>query len=245
MNKLTFFTIIFLLLSCRKPFGQFQLAVLDVKESQQLVIVRSPNAMSTSAQLGRYEASKGGWVQVGSTIPVSLGRSGLAYASEFLIKSKANGKREGDGKSPGGLFSFGKIFGYAPASEVRFNMPYVHADEALECVDDGQSKFYNQLVDNRLVEKDWSSSEFMRRPDHQYRWGLVVNHNTPAQAGDGSCIFLHIWREPNAATSGCTAMSETDLLELLHWLDPAKKPVLLQVLEEDYAIFQKELGLPK
>ncbi len=182
---------------------------------------------------------------MGDAVAVTLGRSGLAWGRGEHAPHAGLQKREGDGKSPSGVYSFGNIFGYAPASEVSFKMPFVTADEALECVDDSGSRFYNQLVDNKSAKKDWTSSEFMRRSDHQYRWGIVVKHNTPAAAQAGSCIFLHIWNKPGAATSGCTAMAEGDLLTLLHWLDPAKFPQLLQVTEADYPAFRKQFELPE
>lgn len=211
--------------------------------TSQLVVVRSPTDASTQARLQRFEKNEGKWQPVGSPVTVTLGRTGLAWGNGEHEPQAGLQKREGDGKSPAGIYYFGQIFGYAPSNEVNFKMPYAHADEALECVDDSKSFYYNRLIDSRLVKKDWTSSEQVRRPDHQYRWGVVVNHNTPAVAQGGSCIFLHIWKEPGAPTSGCTAMSEADLLELLHWLDPAKFPQLLQVTEADYPAFQKRYGL--
>ncbi|MBI5914880.1 MAG: L,D-transpeptidase family protein [Bacteroidetes bacterium] len=216
-----------------------------IRQARQLVVVLSAHDSDTQAQLRRFEKKGKKWQPVGRQVPVTLGRTGLAWGSGLHKAQPGRQKREGDGKSPAGVFSFGKIFGYATPSEVHFKMPYVLADEALECVDDSGSKFYNQLVDNRLTQKDWTGSEFMHRADEQYRWGIVVNHNTPAQAQGGSCIFLHIWKEPGAPTSGCTAMSGEDLLTLLHWLDPAERPLLVQVLGREYDIFRKKYGLPE
>ncbi|MCC6724089.1 MAG: L,D-transpeptidase family protein [Saprospiraceae bacterium] len=234
-----------LLLGCSKATSHFLSAKLP-KSSRQLVVVRSPNEQSSQAKLQRLEKHRAKWQPVGNEIKVSLGRSGLAPSGQKMASANQKPKQEGDGKSPAGLFSFGSVFGYAPATEADFKMPYSQADEALECVDDSNSKFYNQLVDNRKVPKDWASSEFMHRKDHQYRWGIFVNHNTsPTLPMGGSCIFLHIWREPNSPTSGCTAMSEEELLELLHWLDPEKSPRLLQVLEADYPTYQKIYKLPE
>jgi D-alanyl-D-alanine dipeptidase len=231
-------------LSCSKKTTPNLMAKLEA-ETRQLIVVRTSNPEKTVGFLQAYEQKPGGWVAVGQRIEVSVGRSGLAPASQDASKPDQPIKREGDGKSPAGIFSFGPIFGYAPAAEVSFKMPYTQADESLECVDDSQSGHYNRLVDNRMVKKDWKSSEFMRRQDHQYRWGIVVNHNTYSTLPmGGSCIFLHVWKEPGAPTSGCTAMSEANLLELLHWLDPAKSPKLLQVVEKDYPAYQREFGLP-
>jgi L,D-peptidoglycan transpeptidase YkuD (ErfK/YbiS/YcfS/YnhG family) len=243
MSKLILSFSFFATLMCT-PSPQFQVPDEAYPSTNcQLVVVRSPDDASTQARLQRFEKKGRKWIPVGNAVDVSLGRTGLAWSNQAKAKTTDALKREGDGKSPAGIFTFGNIFGYAPASEVSFKMPYMQADEALECVDDSNSEYYNQLVDNRLVKKDWTSSEFMRRNDHQYEWGIVVNHNTPAVAQGGSCIFLHIWKEPGAPTSGCTAMTEDQLLGLLHWLDPEKEPLLLQVVERDYPIYKEKFGL--
>ena len=65
------------------------------------------------------------------------------------------------------------------------------------------------------------------RDVQQYRRGAVVQYNTPATPGAGSCIFLHIWSGPSKGTAGCTAMSAENLDVLLRWLDPASNPRLL------------------
>ena len=96
-------------------------------------------------------------------------------------------------------------------------------------MDDPASAYYNRVFDADTLSAamDWRSAESMRRDlapgDDLYRWGLVVRYNDQAEAGAGSCIFLHVWRGPGSPTAGCTAMAEEDLLAILAWLDP--KPV--------------------
>lgn len=242
MARLLYLLIIGCAISCS---SHSLTSIAQKSHAEQLVVVRSANETSTQAKLQRYDRNGKKWKPVGEEVAVTVGRSGLAWGRGLHEAQSGQQKREGDGKSPSGVYSFGKIFGYAPASEVSFKMPYVQADEALECVDDPSSKHYNSLVDNKLVPKDWKSSEFMRRTDHQYKWGATVNHNTsPMLPAGGSCIFFHIWKEPGAPTSGCTAMTEENLLTLLHWLDANKSPILLQVTESEYPGFRKEFGLP-
>jgi D-alanyl-D-alanine dipeptidase len=84
----------------------------------------------------------------------------------------------------------------------------------------------------------------MRRADDLYKWGIFVAHNSAAIPGAGSCIFIHVWRNPSAATVGCTAMPEENLVQLLRWLDPASDPVLIQMPRPDYTAFQRDLDLP-
>jgi len=212
---------------------------------RQLVVVTSPDAESTGASLYTFEKTKdGGWQRVAGPQAVMLGRSGLAWGRGLHEKQEGLQKKEGDGKSPAGIFTFGPAFGYAPPGSATFKLPYVQATDVLECVGDANSAFYNQLTGSLKVKKDWHSSEFMHRPDDLYKWGIVVNHNVPATAGDGSCIFFHIWNGPGATTSGCTSMPEESLLALMTWLDPVSHPLLVQMTAGDYMRFQKEYGLP-
>jgi D-alanyl-D-alanine dipeptidase len=154
---------------------------------------------------------------VGAAVRVVVGRAGLAPAGE---------KREGDGRAPAGIYAVGSAFGFAPAADLR--VPYRQLRDTTECVDDSASRYYNQLIDRDSVPHvDWSSSEKMRSIE-QYRWGIVVNYNTPPEPRHGSCIFLHIWSGPSSTTAGCTAMNQADLETLLHWLDPAANPRLVQ-----------------
>jgi L,D-peptidoglycan transpeptidase YkuD (ErfK/YbiS/YcfS/YnhG family) len=86
----------------------------------------------------------------------------------------------------------------------------------------------------------------MRRADEAYRWGVVVEHNTGwgREPGAGSCIFLHIWSGPASPTAGCTAMDAGRLLELMHWLDPLRTPVLVQLPLAAYDRLRADWDLP-
>jgi len=156
------------------------------------------------------------------------------------------GKREGDGRSPAGVFSLSGAFGYAPGGECPWiKLPYREATSTLKCIDDIRSRHYNRLVNAGEEPKDWSSCEEMRRPDDQYRLGIVVEHNAaPAIPDRGSCIFIHIWKGPEVGTAGCTAMAPEDMETLLRWLDPAAVPVLIQLPESAYRQLKGPWELP-
>lgn len=176
-----------------------------------------------------------------------LGWAGLAWGIG-LHPSIGDGpvKEEGDGRSPAGIFAFGSAFGYAPPEQAAFiKMPYTQATSDLDCVDDPSSSFYNQLVHSDAVQPDWYSAEPMRRSDSLYRWGLVVQHNTKSpQPGAGSCIFMHIWRDSQDSTVGCTATDESQVKDLLGWLDPAKSPRLVQLPQAEYDAHRTSWSLP-
>ena len=171
---------------------------------------------------GIGESSTDSWRQVGPPRPVVVGRSGVGP------------KTEGDGRAPQGVFPLGPVFGYAPEPPPGLRLPYRAMAPGALCVDDPGSAFYNLVFDGDTLPggRDWVSAEAMRRDlangDDLYRLGVIVQYNPRRVPGDGSCIFLHLWRSPESPTAGCTAMAEEDLLEILRWLDPEAAPLLVQ-----------------
>jgi L,D-peptidoglycan transpeptidase YkuD (ErfK/YbiS/YcfS/YnhG family) len=139
----------------------------------------------------------------------------------------AREKREGDKCSPGGLFRLPFAFGLAQ-EEPNVKLPYIYLSESIAGVDDVNSKFYNQVVDSKTVAKDWRSEEAMRRCGPLYAWGAFIAHNPQAVPYLGSCLFLHVWPGPGRGTAGCTAMSASDMQQVIYWLDPIKNPRLMQ-----------------
>jgi len=200
--------------------------------SQQLVVVLSSELNATSASLQRYE-KQNSWVKTGDKVSVTLGRSGLGY-----VAFKQPLKNEGDGRSPLGVFPITSTFGYD--HNTTFKLPYWHADDNLYCIDDINDSRYNKIL--RIYEKNSlpESYEVMRRLDGVYRYGAVIGYNPSAQRGRGSCIFIHLNHTDKHPTSGCTAMDEAPLIELLKWLDPVKKPQILQILKSECGKYQKE-----
>lgn len=225
-----------------------------VHKATQLLVVTTAEWNDVQGTMQRYERSHSGgkWNAVGTPIAVVVGKNGLGWGSGIdltdMVDLRLPGdpvKREGDGKAPAGVFQLGNAFGYASTGQPGWKMPYISLTPSIECVDDTSSKFYNRVVDGGAVSRDWKSSEHMRREDELYRWGVVVDHNAdPPRAGEGSCIFLHIWRGPAQGTVGCTAMPREQLESVLAWLDPARKPLLVQAPAAQYKQLKQRLHLP-
>jgi D-alanyl-D-alanine dipeptidase len=216
--------------------------------SQQMVVVTSSDWKSTTGFLRRFERTDNGWQMDGPVLPIVLGRGGLGWGRGAQPPSQPGPqKREGDGRSPAGIFPLTYAFGYADPDSVReIKLPYVQCTSTLECVDDTNSSYYNIIVDRRTVSKpDWKSSEKMHMTNDEYRLGIfVANNSEPAKPGYGSCVFMHIWKSPQTPTSGCTAMSPGAIESLLGWLDARNHPVLVQFPEAEYQRVQKAWRLP-
>ena len=221
-----------------------------LRSSRQLVLVTTRDWDAVGGTLRRFErrGARGSWTQVGGDVPIVVGRTGLAWGVGAVPLSAAAGprKREGDGKAPAGVFLLGSAFGFAPAREAAWlRVSYLPLTPSVECVDDVASSYYNRVVNRDLVNTvDWNSSERMRSIEG-YRWGLTVAHNdAPRVAGLGSCIFLHVWAAPDKGTAGCTAMEQPNLEALLRWLERAKRPLLVQLPEAEYARLRGSWHLP-
>jgi L,D-peptidoglycan transpeptidase YkuD (ErfK/YbiS/YcfS/YnhG family) len=229
-----------------------QASALD--SSTEIIVVTTPDWNAVAGTMQRYERPRAGkkWIAVGAPVQVVVGKNGLGWGAGAVstegpdIRAASDPvKKEGDGKAPAGVFSVSETFGYAAHAKTGTRLPYVPLTAAIECVDDTASKFYNRVIDRGSVSPDWSSSEHMLRSDELYRWGIVVDHNSnPPQSGAGSCIFMHIWRGPGQGTVGCTAMPQAEIESLLAWLDPSRKPLLVQMPEHQYRSLQKKWKLP-
>ncbi|MDQ7067869.1 MAG: L,D-transpeptidase family protein [Sulfurimonas sp.] len=190
--------------------------------SQQIILVIADDFNTSKASLEFFEDDK-----ILLSAEVNLGTNGLGWGlGKVLLLQKENEplKYEGDKKSPAGVFELTDSFGYA--FNTNSKLPYLHASKKLICVDDSNSNFYNHIIQANGDEK---SFEFMRRDDYQYKYGIAVAHNKEGIFKRGSCIFLHIQKDINSSTAGCTSMDEKSLKKILSLLDKKKKPLLVQI----------------
>ena len=182
---------------------------LDKLSCDQLVLVA---ASGSSCRLYAYErGSDGIWVKV-------LGTSGHVGKNGVT-----DSKREGDKKTPAGLYALGFAFGHDDNPNPDYPFRAITSDSYW--VDDPDSSHYNQWVEG-AADKDWSSAENLGRIKTEYALAVVVEYNygSSTVAGKGSAIFLHVGSE---STSGCIAIPKSDLKSLIKWLDDDKSPHIL------------------
>ncbi|CAA6820329.1 MAG: Gll0911 protein [uncultured Sulfurovum sp.] len=237
MKKLTLISLSFLLFSSLNLSAnntETNSTIQIPTDTSQLILVSTSDWSTKEANLQRYERNATKWQKIGKSINLVIGRNGLGWGKGLHItpKNAKYIKKEGDGKAPAGLFSLGHGFGYT-STGFTMNFPYANYKKSDHCVDDSHSQWYNQIIDAKETVKDYKSFEHMKLNNNLYKYGITVNHNPQQIAQAGSCIFIHIKHESGRGTAGCTAMLEDEIITILKWLDEEKKPLLLQLPQEE------------
>ena len=220
------------------------------RQARQLVLVTTADWNADRGLLRRYDRTAHGWQQVGDAQAVMVGRSGSAWGLGLHDPGHPGPvKREGDGRSPAGVFAIGGAFGYAPTANTA--LPYAPMQASNYCVDVSGSPLYNRIVDAGVVGAAAvaEATEPMRRDlhadgDQRYRLGFVIEHNLRAQPMAGSCIFAHLWKSPDDPTTGCTAMAPAVMDTVLAWLRPERDPVFVLLPAAEYARLRTDWELP-
>jgi L,D-peptidoglycan transpeptidase YkuD (ErfK/YbiS/YcfS/YnhG family) len=176
----------------------------------QAVLVTAPTYGSTTATLTAYERTEQGWRRALGPWPAHVGTRGIAPPDE---------KREGDGRTPSGVYGFDFFFGVDPDPGVKF--PYRRiTGRSIVWDDDPESPLYNTWVDLDRQQAGPSPEPMYSRPAYDH--GAVIAYNTARTPGLGSAIFLHV--STGGPTAGCVSLPEAQLVDVLRWLDPGRDP---------------------
>jgi L,D-peptidoglycan transpeptidase YkuD (ErfK/YbiS/YcfS/YnhG family) len=220
------------------------------EKASQMVLVTIPGWDADHGSMRTYVRDGAAWHEVGTPKPVTIGKAGAAWGVG-LHEAQSGGpvKREGDNRSPAGVYRIGDVFGYAARADTA--MPYRALHDTDYCIDTSASPLYTRIVDTRKVGEGAAkdSTEPMRRDlhasgDQRYRLGFVIEHNEAARKDVGSCIFGHLWKSPTSPTAGCTAMSDATMSHLLAWLKPKDEPVFVLLPESEYKRLRATWNLP-
>ncbi|MGJ8697261.1 MAG: L,D-transpeptidase family protein [Verrucomicrobiaceae bacterium] len=218
-------------------------------QSQQAVVAISSDWNSSSANLFLYEKQKGTWVKIAGPWKTRLGRTGSIWGRGIHpVPVGAATKREGDKKSPAGIFWIGGAWGDAPDIRRHPRLPYRKVTPNDLWVEDSQSPYYNQhLVLEHSPRTPWEKKQQMKQNDYAHSLKLFIAHNAPPKPvpGAGSAVFFHIWRGGGSKpTAGCTTMSEDKLKQLVGWIDPTKKPIYILLPQSEYTAKRAMWKLP-
>lgn len=234
----------------------------------QMIVVKTKTWQDFSATVSLYEKNRpeSEWKQVKESFPAVVGKNGMGWGRGIYDHNEAINntfRQEGDKRAPAGIFDIGYAFGIAPKEEaikeLDLKIPYTYLSDTMRCVGEGDSEYYNMVIDTDKVKKDWkddNNNERMRyegiRDEMAYKWGFFINHNVDSNPDPdmkrsnnaGSCIFMHMWKNKDTGTSGCTAVEEQSIKTVLRWLDKEKKPVIVQLPESEYQRLKDKWALP-
>ena len=128
-------------------------------------------------------------------------------------KGSTSNKREGDKKTPKGIFEIENLYfrkdrlekpsTLLKCIEIKKNMGW--------CDDVRFPKKYNRIIKTEKKIK----YEKLKRKDHKYDFFIPIKYNFKKPvAGKGSCIFIHLTKDYKP-TVGCVALIEKDFLIML------------------------------
>ena len=174
-----------------------------MRKTVTYIHVRAISACSTRAILTCGSVS----------VACSLGRSGRSFL-----------KKEGDGKSPVGIWALGQGY-YRSDRQVRpqTSLPLTPLRKGWGWCETAGDRNYNRMVDMPYA----TSHEELWRNDRLYDIVIETSHNRrPRVQGRGSAIFFHLARPDYGATAGCIALSLKDMRKILAFCSPKTSLVI-------------------
>ena len=181
---------------------------------EQLLVAINNNDSADKAIVVALEKVNKKWkIKIGP-VQASIGRAGFALPGE---------KIEGDGKSPTGIFDLGQLYTYE--ASVNTSLPFIQTNAEDKWIDDPNHENYNSHIRGNTTAK---SFEHLKLSSIDYKYCMVIEYNThPVVKGKGSAIFFHLATPNYDPTAGCVAIKESDMDQILLWLDPNKQKAIL------------------
>jgi len=175
------------------------------KNASQILVIAQLGEKTTAWVSMHEKNSAGDWEQI-ITTPGLIGKNGLGKT------------REGDAKTPVGIFHFNKAFGILPDPQCA--IPYTQVDENIYWSGDANYK-YNQLIDIRdFPNLNKNDSEHLIDYIFEYKYALNISYNENGTAGAGSAIFLHCFGAKKTWTGGCVAIPQAQMLKVMQTVKP-------------------------
>ncbi len=215
----------------------------------QLLVSVANSWDSYRAEMWCFSKTEEGWIATrAEPIPVLFGKNGMAWGKGLWPKDpEGRLKREGDRRTPAGLFKIGTVFGYDSSIPGGGSYPYNQVDRWDAWVDDPKNPYYNRHFEASPSNKPaWFESQRMRLGDYAYRYKIEVCHNdAPPVPGYGSAIFFHVRRGADRPTHGCTTMTEANLVRVIRCLKEDQNPHYIALPKADYKQLWIQWALPK
>ena len=172
-------------------------------------------------RIGVKTADDGDWHAVLTLYQVQEGRYVPLLVCPAVIGRNGAGKQaEGDGKTPLGTWQVGQAYGIL--EDPGCTLPYTRITEDLYwCATGANGLWYNRLISAADdPEGDRSEDEHLIDFGPCYHYLLDLGYNAAGVPYAGNAIFLHCWASPDGPTSGCVAIAESDLEQILTAITP-------------------------
>ena len=169
---------------------------------KQLIFVKYTGG--TEALVSLYQKTSSGWDCLLSC-PGYVGREGIGKI------------KEGDEKTPVGIFSLTSAFGIKDNPGARMDYVKIHPN-LYWC---GDEHAYNRLIDIRETPHECLGEHLIEFAPH-YHYGFFTDFNRECVYGRGSAIFFHC-SGPKPYTGGCVAVAEENMVFLLQRTEPGAK----------------------
>lgn len=218
-------------------------------KSTQCLVGTSAGWNNSEVTLRLYEKTSGSWKPVSDPWKGRLGKNGSVWGKGLHPVPKGSvTKKEGDNRSPVGVFAIGGAWGYPSSIRKHPDLFYKQVTPRDLWVEDPASAQYNRNV---VLDHDpataWEKKQQMKQGDAAHALKLFIAHNAPPDVtpNAGSSIFFHIWRRGGAApTAGCTTMEKSKLEWLISRIDPSKRPVYVLLPQSEYEKLKGPWKLP-
>ncbi len=175
----------------------------------QMIFVQSSG---TSAVVYTYEKDQNGlWTKKFEPISGFVGEGGVASAVGPT-----------DNTTPIGTFGVEYAMGTNPDPGTLLSYKEIY--NGLRWVTDPASINYNRLVDSQETEIDYATCQELHEYTVSYPYAVILNYNrNPVNAAMGCARFLHVSDKP---TRGGVGIPESDLYNILMWLNPDLSPAV-------------------
>ena len=193
--------LLFLALAALCASTSFAAAEKGTADYSQIIFVAAERAEATVSMYAKQ--GDGHWQK-------------LLQAPGYICKNGLGKTRDGDGKTPVGVFGLPSAFG--SHADPGTALPYQLVTDQQYWVDDSHSRYYNQMVGKDNAVADWHSGEHIVDYPVQYAYAIVIGYNKACTPDAGSGIFLHC--SAGRPTAGCVAISTRSMVALLQQIEP-------------------------
>lgn len=183
----------------------------------RLIIVTVPEMTSVKATLHTFERTSPAdpaWRRSGPPESAVVGSAGIGWSEDFahLAKKDEPIKREGDKRTPAGIFRIAGPFGFEQSRLAGYTR-LVTGNSF--CIADPASRLYGKIVGQRLARGVKSVEDMSATPG--LKSGMIVDYPARRGAKSGSCIFIQVWQGETAGTNARVGMPEVRVPVLQQW----------------------------